>query len=126
MAANVGRWWKYAQAKLNSAVASGDQELSRLEAEREAELADKPWLASEGPAPTLDEAKARIEWEADEQRRRSEAAPPTPPTAPVPDGTDAEVSAARMELDRRDQEAQARLDAIRAELGVQRPPPGDA
>jgi hypothetical protein len=121
MALNLGRWLKYAQAKVSGAVESGHRELDQLEAEREAELAERPWLASDGATPTLDEARARIEWEAEEQRRRAErdvadaaAAPASLPQS----GDDADAAAARMELDRREQEAKARLDAIRDELGV--------
>ncbi len=128
MAANVGRWWKYAQAKLNSAVASSHAELDDLESEQAAKTADKPWLASEGAAPTLEEARARIEWEAEEQRRRAEAAeqPPAPGTQSRPgereDQPDPEVAQARIELDRQARESKERLDAIRKELGVD--PPG--
>ena len=42
-------------------VSSGNDELDRREAQREAELADKPWLASDAPAPTIDEAVAYYE-----------------------------------------------------------------
>lgn len=141
MALDVGRWLKYAQAKLEATLRSGHRELDHLEAEREAELADRPWLASDGEAPTFDEARARIEWEAEHQRERAEDGPtaeagdaadpaPTPAPAPAPaprlpsSGTEAEVAAAKLELERRDQDAKARLDAIRAELGVDPPAPG--
>ena len=42
---------------------SAHDELDQLEAEREVELAEKPWLASDSEAPTFDEARARIECE---------------------------------------------------------------
>src|SRR5690349_11553305 len=84
MALNLGRWLKYAQAKLNDAVSSGNRELDQLEAEREAEIADRPWLASDGEAPTMDEARARIEWEAAEQQRRADATSGTPAPASPP------------------------------------------
>ena len=68
----MSRWMKYAKARLDAALGQGNDELDRLEAEREAELADKPWLRSEGEAPSFDEARARIEWEAERQRRLAE------------------------------------------------------
>lgn len=148
MGLDVGRWFKYAQAKLDAAVRSGNDELDQLEAQREAELADRPWLASDGEAPTLDEARARIAWEAEQAQRG--AAPPPPATAPPataagdpttpasdPDaptppaarpapssGTEAEVAAAKLVLEQREVEARQRLEAIRAELGVDPPAPG--
>ena len=54
MAANLGRWWKYAQAKLNGVVSSSNAELDELEAEQAARAADKPWLSSESDAPTIE------------------------------------------------------------------------
>ena len=125
MAANVGRWLKYAQAKLSSAIDSSNEELDELEAEQAAAAKDKPWLSSDGAAPTLDEARARIEWEAEEQRRRAEAAGETAPkdvdepATPAP--VDPEVAQARLELDRQAKESAARLEAIRKELGVDPP-----
>lgn len=71
MALNVNRWLQYAKARIDSAVGSGHDELDRLEAEQEAQRADKPWLASDSTAPTFDEARARIEWEADQQAKAS-------------------------------------------------------
>lgn len=145
MAVDIGRWWKYAQAKLSSAVDAENRELDQLEAERAAEVADKPWLAADGDAPTLEETKARIEWEAQDQRRKAEAAAAAPerPAAPTSDAggpgsatpaapatrvaaepEDPELAAARIELDRQARDGAARLDAIRKELGVD-PPPGD-
>lgn len=150
MALDVGRWLKYAQAKLDSAVRSGNRELDQLEAEREVELAEKPWLASDGEAPTFDEARARIEWEAEHQRQQAEASaaerpagepstgapstdpspspgaptPPAPSTRLPSSGTEAEVAAAKVELEQRDKDAKARLDAIREELDVDPPAPG--
>lgn len=144
MALDVNRWLKYAKARLDSAVGQGNASLDRLEAEREADLADKPWLRSDGEAPTLDEARARIEWEAERQRRAAAgdpaapaapAAPPTPapsgPRAPEDVAADAEQEQARLELARREQASADRLAQIRAELGVEAPavpadePPGD-
>jgi hypothetical protein len=126
MAANLGRWWKYAQAKLSSAVSSSNAELDELEAEQAARVADKPWLARDGAAPTLEETRARIEWEAEEQRRRAEAevdAADSPEDAPARAEAppDPEVEQARIELDRQARESKERLDAIRKELGVDPP-----
>ena len=92
MAAQLGRWLKYAQAKLDGALRSGEKELDRLELEREAELAERPWLADDGAAPSIEATRARIEWEAEEARRRAEvadAAGTGPGGAPVaaPSGT---------------------------------------
>lgn len=70
MALNVNRWLQYAKARIDSAVGSGHAELDRLEAQQEAERADKPWLASDSAAPTFDEARARIAWEADQQAKK--------------------------------------------------------
>jgi len=130
MALDVNRWLKYAKARLDTAVNQGNASLDRLEAEREADLADKPWLRSDRTAPTLDEAKARIEWEAEEQRRRADE-DGAPPTAGDPSGRpppttagDAEHESARLELERREQASAARLEEIRRELGVEDPPAG--
>ncbi len=126
MAANVGRWWKYAQAKLNGAVTSSNAELDDLEAEQAARAADKPWLASDGDAPTLEETRARIEWEAEEQRRRAEAeveavGSPEDALAQAAAPPDPEVIKARIELDRQARESKERLEVIRKELGVDPP-----
>jgi hypothetical protein len=127
MAANLGRWWKYAQAKLNSVVSDSNAELDDLEAEQAARADGKPWLSSDGAAPTLDEARARIEWESDEQRRRAEAevaaaeSPADGALARAESPTDPEVVKARLELDRQARESKDRLDAIRKELGVDPP-----
>ena len=91
---------------------------------------DKPWLASDGEAPTLEETRARIEWEAEEQRRRAEAAPAAAtaratahprPAAPAAGQRGPRVAAARIELDRQARESRERLEAIRKELGVDPP-----
>jgi len=132
MAANVGRWLKYAQAKLNSVVSSSNEELDDLEAEQAARAADKPWISSDGTAPTLEETRARIEWEAEEQRRRAEAndaAKAEVDAADSPEDAlarasappDPEVVKAQLELDRQARESKERLDQIRKELGVDPP-----
>lgn len=137
MGLDLNRWFNYAKARVASAVGQGNQSLDRREAEREAGLADKPWLRSESEAPTMDEARARIEWEAGRQRpdqanaaadpaddrpAPSSATPEPSPRSPQAVAADAEQEAARLELDRRDQASAERLEAIRAELGVDDPP----
>lgn len=162
MSSNVTRWMKYARARIESAVGKGNQELDRLEAERQADLADRPWLAADGDAPTLDEARARIRWEAEQAAAAkpgadrtaggaeppaapgaSEATPPAgasaahdgpepsdaptrpaaeAPRAPEDVQAEAEAAGARLELEARQRESAARLDAIRAELGIEPPP----
>lgn len=127
MALDVNRWLKYAKARIDSAVGQGNKSLDRLEAEREADLADKPWLGSDRDAPTLDEARARIEWEAERQRRESGhgggAVSDRPaPRSPRDAAADAEQESARLELDRREKESATRLEQIREELGVDTPP----
>ena len=126
MAANLGRWWKYAQAKLNGVVSSSNDELDELEAQQAARAADKPWLSSDGDAPTLEETRARIEWEAEEQRRRAEAEveavdAPEDALARAAAPPDPEVVKAHLELDRQAPESKERLEAIRKELGVDPP-----
>lgn len=155
--ANLSRWFNYAKARLDAAIGQGHRDLDQLEAQREAELADKPWLRSSGDAPTFDEAKARIEWEAEQAalaaRRREEApdargtdpdsgrapAAGTGPadgpgaargpqiTSPEERAAAADAASARLELEARERESAARLEAIRAELGIEPPaqPPVD-
>jgi hypothetical protein len=158
---NISRWFNYAKARIDSAIGQGHRDLDELEAQREAELADRPWLASDTETPTFDEARARIEWEAEQAARRAgrDAAPersdgPGGPTAtastgPAPSPTTgasagpapadtagdpegafpspeeraaaAEAAGARLELEARQRESAARLDAIRAELGIDPP-----
>lgn len=88
----LSRWTKYAKARLDAAIGSGNRELDRLEAEREAELADKPWLSDDSDAPSLDTARARIEHEVERQRRGADAGAPTdgggaPSGSGAPSGT---------------------------------------
>jgi len=127
MALDVNRWLKYAKARIDSAVGQGNKSLDRMEAEREADLADKPWLRSDREAPTLDEARARIEWESARQRRESGPGADTAGDRPAPRSpqdvaVDAEQESARLELARREKESAARLEQIREELGVEAPP----
>ena len=129
MALNVSRWINYAKARLDGVVADGHRELDRLEAEREVELADKPWLRPASDTPNLDEVRARIEWEA--RQAREQAGEPTAPGgaptqgASAPPAAGAATDPAISALDARRKEAADRLAAIRAELGVapDDPPP---
>ncbi len=163
--ANFSRWFNYAKARFDATIRQGHQELDELEAQREAEVADKPWLSATGDAPTFDEAKARIQWEAEHASRAArgpadagpsphsevEGATPArsgstseagagsgggvaragapgatrsdgPATTPEDRAAAAEAASARLELEARRRESAARLDAIRAELGIE--PPG--
>lgn len=84
MGLDVNRWLKYAKAKLDAAVSSGSRRIDELEAERERERADKPWLSApddDSTVPTLDQVRARIEWEEHRQGVRS----PEEPSGGVPD-----------------------------------------
>ena len=123
MALNVGRWLRYAQAKVNDAVRSTEQDLARREAAREVEQADKPWLGDDARAPSLETTRARIAWEAEQaegaQRERSRAAEPEVADDGGTGG--AEAAQARIELDQRAADSAARLEAIRRELGVDDP-----
>jgi hypothetical protein len=169
MALNVGRWIRYAQARLARTTDDANAELDRLEAERDVELAERPWLSADAEAPTLDEARARIEWEARHQQEVAEGkvpatdggpAAPDAPASPAPSGAadrptgaapssppapgpapasapapapptaeEAELAAARIEIDRRAAASKERLAQIREELGIEPPegpPPSDA
>lgn len=150
MPMNVNRWLKYAKAKLDDTLASGNEELDKLEARQEAERAGKPWLGSVDDAPSFDDARARIAWEAEQAGRAAAAGndpddrtpggraggtdahrPASPSPATNTEGSDptdphttreaAERSAAQIVLDQRAEESAARLAAIRAELGVDDP-----
>ena len=55
------RWVKYGKAKVDDAIKGLDRTLDRKEAELEADERAKPWLSDDDPAPSFDEAKARIE-----------------------------------------------------------------
>lgn len=152
MALDLNRWFAYAKARAGSAVDRGNRSLDRREAERAAELADKPWLGSDGDAPSFDEVRARIAWESERQvdggEARAEPEPATPaepgtgprhgsapvdpvanpgpaPRSPQDVAADAEHEGARLELERRQQAATERLRAIRDELGVDHQDPSD-
>lgn len=131
MALDVNRWLQYAKARIDSAVGQGNSSLDRLEAEREAELAEKPWLRSDGNAPTLDEAKARIEWEAERQQAAAQGRTPSVPAPGAGTGAEpldlqdqaaaAEAQSARLQLEAQERASVERLEAIRKELGVDAP-----
>src|SRR3954447_21670491 len=55
---------KYGRAKLDDVLKRGNEELDQLEAEREAEQADRPWLASTDDTPRLEDVRARIQHDA--------------------------------------------------------------
>ena len=139
MPAQWERWLRYAKAKLDDTVTRGDAELDRREAEQRARAEGKPWLDAQGDAPTLDEARARIEHQAAEARRAEELrraraqAAPTPEVAPAPDepapdqpSPDAPatppVPAAppepAVELAAQQRAAEERLATMRRELGL--------
>lgn len=142
MGFQLGKWLRYAQARLDRTVQRGladeEAELDRLEAERAERVAERPWLADDAEAPSFEQAKARIEWETEQQRagRPEGSAPPAgvpvEPSAPAPDaqlpadGGSGDVTLARAELDRQAREARDRLEAIRKELGVEPPEGGPA
>lgn len=94
MGLDVNRWLKYAKARFDAAVGSGNKKLDDLEARREVERADKPWLSGgdqDSVAPTMDQVRARIEWEAERQgvdAPRSGGVPGRPEDADQPDGPD--------------------------------------
>jgi hypothetical protein len=115
MAAQWQRWLKYAKAKLDSTVRDGDRELDRLEAEQQARVEGRPWLASSGAAPTFDEVKARIE-------HQGGTPPETPPAAAAPPPR-VEADGLAVEAEARQRAAESRLDAIRDELGLDDDPP---
>lgn len=69
MSTEPNGWLEQVRAKVRDLLASGNRRLDELEAQREAEREDKPWLS--GDAPTLDSVRARIEWE---EAARREAA----------------------------------------------------
>ena len=58
------RWLRYAKAKLDDTVRSGNAALDRREAELEAKREGKPWLGSDRETPSYEDVKARIEHEA--------------------------------------------------------------
>ncbi len=80
MALNWRRLIEYAKTKIDGGVASGNKELDRLEAELAERQGDRPPM-SDGVAPSIDEVRARIEWQLD---RSGPAAPAEGPASATP------------------------------------------
>ena len=115
MPAQWERWLRYAKAKLDDTVTRGDAELDRREAEQRARAEGKPWLSSEGDAPTLDETRARIEHQARQAEQTRGTAPAEGPPAidaPAVDGPTIDFAAHQRAADER-------LAAMREELGLE-------
>jgi hypothetical protein len=74
MAFDFEKWLNYGKAKVKDAVSSGNKRLDELEAKREADRADKPWLSKDGEDPSIDQVKARIEWQEEQARKQAEIA----------------------------------------------------
>lgn len=143
MATEPDGWLERLKAKVEDALASGNRRLDEMEAERARERADKPWLSEGGEAPTLDQVRARIEWEEGRTARRGgeptgtasgDTGPDLDPERtsaarrgsgetvvgrPDPfDTSAAEREALRIEMAERERASRERLDKIRRELGV--------
>lgn len=159
MAPQWRRWLNYAKAKLDTSIAESEADLDRREAELQARAAGRPWLADDSAAPTLEETRARIEYEVREAERRAGgsnsgrkpadggAGHPDPASAPAgapgeaaspgspgserpgratgPTTSDAVPgSEASIDFEAQQREAEKRVAAIRAELGLDADPPG--
>lgn len=108
MALDVNRWLKYAKARLDAAVGSGNKRLDELEARREVERGERPWTDEhDGIAPTMDQVRARIEREEARQRAGADTGggvpdrpeptatdEPGPTTAPAPEAVEAPADTA--------------------------------
>lgn len=132
--ANWQRWLNYGKAKLDSTLRSGEEELDRREARLEAEAAEKPWLRGTAAAPTLDEVKARIAFDAEQAEAAAKKSPGDPPsTTPLPvDNSSALGGQAGFDFNEQQRQADERLATIRSELGLddrpkspEDPPPSD-
>lgn len=152
MATESDGWLERLKARVEDALASGNRRLDELEAEQERERADKPWLGADGDTPTLDQVRARIEWEEDrlsgdeadagageDRGATGSGLPPggvagsreLPGTGDLLDPSAAEREALRIEMAERERASKERLARIREELGVEPPedaggPPGPA
>lgn len=73
MALNLRRWIEYAKSKAQAGLASGHEELDRREAELEARRAHRPEM-SDNVEPSIDEVRAKIEWELERSTAGSGAA----------------------------------------------------
>ena len=99
---------KYGRAMLDDMLKRGNEELDQLEAEREADAAERPWAHQTSDTPTLDDVRQRIE---------HDAGRPAPPASPE-EGFD---------LAEQQRKADDRLAKIRDELGLgDEEPPSDA
>lgn len=121
------RWLKYGKAKLDDALRSGDEELTRREAQLEAEAAEKPWLRSTSDAPSMDEVRARIEHEAAQAEARKVAPTAGPPADGAPTSSTSPAPSTpgeAFDLAEQQRQADERLAAIRSELGLDEAAPG--
>jgi hypothetical protein len=100
------RWLRYGKAKLDDTVDGLNRTLDRKERDLDTEQSGKPWLADDEPAPSFDQAKARLE-DATKDVPRGGAASGDP----------------TFDLATQQREADARLAEIRKSLGVDDPPP---
>lgn len=130
MAAQWERWLKYAKAKIDDSVTRGERRLDELEAEQAARAEAEPWLSGDADAPSFEEAKARIEAQAEAAGRATSSGPgpaSTGASAPRPDqGTPAPTAVPAgdtIDLAAQQKAAAERLAAMRAELGLDDPPP---
>jgi hypothetical protein len=99
---------KYGRAMLDDVLNRGNEEMDRLEAEREVDAAERPWAHSTSETPTLDDVRARIAHDAGQ-----------PPPEPAADE--------QFELAEQQRKADDRLAKIRDELGLGgQDPPTDA
>lgn len=101
----LNRWLKYAEAKVKSVVTSSDDKVAKREARLEAEMAEKPWLRSDGESPSFDDVKARIETEA----------PTAPKTTTAPGKPSGEAA---FDLAEQQRAADERLAEIRRSLDI--------
>ena len=125
--ANWQRWLKYGKAKLDDTLKSGNDELDKREAALEAEAAEKPWLRSTGDAPSMDQVKARIDYEAKQAEARKASAGSGADATPKVT-TDAGAGQEGFDFAEQQRQADERLAAIRSELGLDESkahPPGD-
>ena len=103
---SLDRWINYARARFDQALRTGHTELDELEAERESELAAKPWLRADGDTPSFDDARRRIEWQsaeaarlATERDRGGTAAVESPDSGPTSEGPGPQDTAATTSAD---------------------------
>ncbi|HXH58010.1 hypothetical protein [Iamia sp.] len=129
MALQWQRWLAYAKARIDSSVREGERELDRREADLAARSEGRPWISSSGDAPTLDEARARIEAQS-RTAGAAEAGPGGAGSAPISPGEaqgarpapstnpEGDASLESFDLAAHQKAADDRLAAIRDELGL--------